>query len=280
MKIGFIGAGKAGFSLGKYFCSHQLDVAGYFSRSKTSAKEAAEFTGTTQFENIENIVSASDILFITVPDGEISKVWENIVNLPIENKIICHCSGSLSSEVFKDAEIHGAYGYSVHPLYAINDKLNSYKEFQNAFFTVEGSEKQIEKVVSLIKGLGNKVQIISPAMKSAYHCAAVFASNFVVALAQNAMDLLKECGFDEDDARTALGPLMTGNVGNIASQGPLKALTGPIERGDCITVEQHMKLLKDNDLMLYKLLSAKLLEIAKKKNPSYDYSKLEKIITA
>jgi predicted dinucleotide-binding enzyme len=46
MKIGFIGAGKVGFSLGKYFCEHGLDVIGYFSRNPQSALQAAEFTGT------------------------------------------------------------------------------------------------------------------------------------------------------------------------------------------------------------------------------------------
>lgn len=34
MKFGFIGAGKVGFSLGKYFADHDLDVVGYYSEAK------------------------------------------------------------------------------------------------------------------------------------------------------------------------------------------------------------------------------------------------------
>ena len=44
MRIGFIGAGKVGFTLGKYFREHGIEVTGYYSRSIQSASEAAEFT--------------------------------------------------------------------------------------------------------------------------------------------------------------------------------------------------------------------------------------------
>lgn len=278
MKIGFIGAGKVGFSLGRYFREHQLDVMGYSSRTRQSAFEAANFTGTMLFEDIESIVEASDTLFLTVPDGAIREVWDYIVKLSIKNKIICHCSGSLSSEIFEGIEAKGAFGYSVHPLYAVSDKQNSYKDLQKAYFTVEGSEGRINDIVSMIKSLGNEVQIISPENKIIYHSAAVFVSNFVVALAQTGIDLLKECGFDEANAGIALGPLMAGNMQNIVRQGPVKALTGPVERCDAVTIEQHLASLNQDDLELYRLLSKRLLAIAKRKNPGYDYSKLDMII--
>lgn len=41
MKIGFIGAGKVGFSLGKFFVQGGVPVTGYYSRRRDSAEEAA-----------------------------------------------------------------------------------------------------------------------------------------------------------------------------------------------------------------------------------------------
>ena len=38
MKIGFVGAGKVGFTLGKYFQSKGISVVGYFSKNIASAK--------------------------------------------------------------------------------------------------------------------------------------------------------------------------------------------------------------------------------------------------
>ena len=41
MKVGFIGAGKVGFSLGKYLKENGVEITGYFSKSPESAKSAA-----------------------------------------------------------------------------------------------------------------------------------------------------------------------------------------------------------------------------------------------
>ena len=81
--------------------------------------------------------------------------------MPINNKLICHCSGSLSSEIFSDIRKYGAYGYSIHPMFAINDKYNSYKDLPNAFITIEGHKEYQGKLEQLFLSLGNKVQIIS-----------------------------------------------------------------------------------------------------------------------
>ena len=94
MKIGIIGAGKVGTSLGKYFCEHNIPVVGYYSKSIASAQAAADFTKTDAVSSMEDLVNASDTLFLTTGDSAISEVWKALKNLPIENKIICHCSGS------------------------------------------------------------------------------------------------------------------------------------------------------------------------------------------
>ena len=100
MQIGIIGAGKVGCSLGKYLKDAGVTVTGYFSRTVESAQEAADFTQTKVFANVQDLVKASDTLFITTPDGSIGDVWDCIAKLSIQNKIICHFSGSLSSVVF------------------------------------------------------------------------------------------------------------------------------------------------------------------------------------
>ena len=68
MKTGFIGAGKVGFTLGKFFAANNIQVTGYYSRRRESAKEAAAFTGTTVYDSIGELVQDSDAVFLTVPD--------------------------------------------------------------------------------------------------------------------------------------------------------------------------------------------------------------------
>lgn len=278
MKIGFIGAGRTGFSLGKYFCEHGIRVTGYLSKNPRSADLAAEFTGTMSFTDIEAIIKMSDTLFLTVPDGVIQELWDIIKKLPIENKIICHCSGAFSSAVFSKIEDCHSYGYSIHPLYAFSDKKQSYRRLSDAYFTIEGSKAKLEDVCGLLDQLGNPYQVLSSRNKAKYHAAAVFASNAMIALAQTAIDLLSECGFDEENAERALGPLMLHNVESMIKLGSKSALTGPVERGDSATILRHFSCLSEEDKALYRLLSVKLLAVARRKNPEKSYDALEKLI--
>ena len=69
MKIGFIGAGKMGFILGKHFSSckdESIKLLGYYSRNCESAKEAAKFTDTNYYANVTDLVNDSDAIFITI----------------------------------------------------------------------------------------------------------------------------------------------------------------------------------------------------------------------
>lgn len=278
MKFGFVGAGKVGFSLGKYFSDHNLTLSGYYSKSIDSAKEAASFTNSNYFNSIQDLINNSDIIFITTPDGIIKSIWDSIDKKIINNKIICHCSGSLSSEVFSNIEDHNSYGYSIHPLFAFSDKYNSHKTLSSAYITIEGSKKYIDYFTELFKSLGNKVKVISKDNKAKYHASAVMVSNEVIALIKIAVDLLKDCGFSEEEASKALFPLIYNNINNIRDNGIVKSLTGPIERCDIDTVKKHLNCFNEEDKKIYKLLSKKLIDISKIKNKDRDYTELENVI--
>ncbi|MEG2411629.1 MAG: Rossmann-like and DUF2520 domain-containing protein [Clostridium sp.] len=278
MKFGFIGAGKVGFSLGKYFKENGILLSGYYSKNQNSSKEAANFTDTKQFLSLKELVKESDGIFITTPDGEIQGVWNEIKELSINNKLICHCSGLLSSEIFSDISKHGAYPYSIHPMFALSDKYNSYKNFKNAFITIEGHEKYIDELVTMIKNMGNQVKIIDKENKSVYHLASVMSSNLVLGLISNGVNCLKQCGFSEELAIDALYPLITNNIENIKASGTVKSLTGPLERGDLNTIKCHSSCLEGEDKNLYKALNKNLLKVAKEKNKSRDYSKIERFL--
>ena len=278
MKIGFIGAGKLGFSLGKYLVENNINVSGYYSKNLGSSKDAAIFTNSKYYESLKSIIEDCDTIFITTQDGVISEIWNSISQLPINNKIICHCSGSLSSNIFSNIEDHGAYGYSIHPMIAFSDKYNSHKQLNHATITIEGVNDYLDTFKDIFESLGNKVKVISKNNKSKYHAASVFVSNHVIALFNTGIELLRDCGFAEEEAMESLYPLMINNIKNIGQNGIVNSLTGPIERGDIGTIEKHLVALNKENKELYILLSKKLIEIAKVKNENKDYSILEKMI--
>lgn len=279
MRTGIIGAGKVGCSLGKYFRLNNLEVTGYYDVNENLAKEAATFTETTFIEDLETIVKMSDTLFLTVPDDLITTVWNQMKDMSLEGKFICHCSGALSAgDAFPGIDKCGAFGYSVHPLFAVSDKYNSYKELSHAYFVIEGDEKHREEIAGIFKNLGNEVRYIAAKDKVKYHCAAAVCSNHVVALIQESLELMQECGFDKESALKALTPIMLGNMQHIAEHGTVNSLTGPVERADVKTVEKHLNCLNEKQQMLYRLLSEILISIGEKKNPDRDYERLKDIL--
>lgn len=265
VKIGFIGAGRVGVTMGKHFITHAQDlgkykVIGYYDSCESAMKEAQEITE-TKILSKEEIIRISDILFITVTDGAIEEVWNQVSKYDIKGKIICHCSGALSSEVFSNIEKLGAYGYSVHPLFACSSKEESYKDISKALFTIEGSIEKLEEVKQMIEDLGNKVQVIDAKYKVKYHAAAVMASNQVIGLIKAACDLLKESGFSEENALEAIKPLIYGNIDNVYRQGIKEALTGPVVRDDKETIFKHIEALEGTTKEIYKELTIKLYDI-------------------
>ncbi len=278
MRIGFAGAGKVGVSMGKYFTEHGICVSGYYSRNPESSKEAAVFTKTKYYKKLEDVIRESDALFLTVPDGSISKVYSEIIRSDIEGKALVHCSGALTSSVFSGISLKGAYGYSIHPICAVSDRLTGSQDLSKAYFTIEGDEKYLQDFLDLFHGLGNPMEVIAPEVKVKYHGAAVFASNLVAGLYETASRMLKDCGLSEEFSGQALLPLFLGNAENISSKGVTQALTGPVERADLETVEKHLQALTGEEREIYRLLSRQLVKIAERKNPDREYESLKNIL--
>ena len=258
MRIGFIGAGKVGFTFGRYIAEKRelvrektdgalcLEVGGYFSASRQSAELAAEFTETCVYDSLEQLCEYSEIIFLTVPDGQITEA--------------------------------GAFGYSIHPMYAISSKYESYKELDNSFFTVEGDDRYVDKVCSVIRALGNSCVRIDGTDKVKYHGAAVFASNLVTGLLAVSQELLTQCGFSAEEAQRAIVPLFLGNAKAAADRGPVDSLTGPVERCDTETVRKHLNALSGDERSAYAAVSRCLVPVAERKHPDRDYSGLIRLL--
>lgn len=272
MRIGIIGAGKVGVTLGKYLADAGEEVLGFYSRTRESAAAAADFTQTTVYQNLEDLVRASDTLFLTTPDGEISKVWDCIAEYDLTDKSICHFSGSLSSNVFSGIERTGAHGISIHPMYAFSGKFTSYQQFYTAMLVMEGEETALQSMKSLFEDkLGHQVLIIQAADKVKYHAAAAMASNYMLALYETALALLTGCGFSREDSMSLLQPLIQNNVAAMLEKGPVESLTGPIERGDIETVQKHLESLSGSSAeVIYRELGQVLVALAKRKHQEWD----------
>ena len=285
MQIGIIGAGKVGTTLGKYASDYGACVRGFYSRTESSGLESAQFTGTEYFKTLDSLIEVSDTLFITTTDGEIAKVWDCIAEKNVKGKVICHFSGSLSSDVFSNWKETGAYVCSIHPIYAFSNKFTAYQNLSGAVFAVEGDQTALEKMQELFRLLPNKIVEISTREKVKYHAATSIASNQVVGLISMAVELLQEAGISEQSAYGLLKPLVENNVKSIFEQedekyrGCAKALTGPIERGDVQTVQKHLEHMDRPEWeQSYRAVGKLVTELAEQKHPEREYAEMKKIL--
>lgn len=268
MQLGFIGAGRVGCSMGKYLSNAGITVTGYYSKTGESAKEAAAFTNSKAFLTLDDLCNASNTLCIAVPDDEIGKVWDCIAKDQIQDKIICHFSGSLSSVVFSGIENYGAMACSIHPMYAFSDKFHSYEQLHTAAMTMEGNKEAVSRFRMIFEHLGNRVYELAPKDKIRYHAAAALSSNNVNGLLWMAIQELVTCGFSEEEAKDILYPVFENNVKNILKTDPVSALTGPVERGDIQTVTKHLATLEGATKQAYVGIGKTLTKMATIKYPN------------
>lgn len=265
MRIAFIGAGKVGCSLARYLGeSGTVDIAGFFSRSESSARKAAEFAGGEAFTTLSEVAEAADVVFATTPDGAIAQVADELAacDVDLDGKIVVHCSGAMSSKALAACREAGALVASMHPLYAVSSRFGCWQELGCAWFSLEGDEIAAQTLEALLDNLGNKHGRIDAAQKTRYHAAAVMASNLVVGLYDMAAGELARCGLDRAEAEAALAALFLGNAQHIASDGVEASLTGPAVRGDQATIDGHLACLDVRDRKVYELLTEELFEIA------------------
>ena len=303
LKIGIIGAGKVGCSMGKYLSDAGITLAGFYSKSKSSAHEAADFTGTKSFDTVQELIKASDTLFLTTPDGALGQVWDCIAKHQLEGKVICHFSGSLSSDIFKGIRQTGASGCSVHPMYAFSDKYTSYRQLHKAALTMEGDDIALAEMRELFgRRMQHRIFTIKTEDKLKYHTAAAFASNYLVGIMDISFSLLQSIGFSQEETVSLIKPLSMANMESVFENGTASSLTGPVERGDYGTVKSHLTVLSDkgeegctcesmadcgnvcdmnadynNFTEVYRSLGMTLVSLAERRNPDRDYTSIKKL---
>jgi predicted short-subunit dehydrogenase-like oxidoreductase (DUF2520 family) len=170
--------------------------------------------------------TGGDAVLLCVPDGEIASA----ATLIGPGAPVGHCSGATGLEVLAPHE-----AFSLHPLMTVSAEAATAR-FAGAGAAVAGSTPAaLALAMSLSRALGMRPVEIAPADRPAYHAAASIASNFLITLEAAAERLAASAGVD----RELLVPLVLATIDNWERLGPERALTGPVARGDRLTVARQ-----------------------------------------
>ena len=292
LRVGFVGAGKIGFALGLHLFRSGAHISGYASRSHTAAQWAAQCTNSVSFSSLQALLDSTDLIFITVPDGAIAQVAGELAAAAnaqgaqgLAGKIVCHASGSATSDELAACRAALAACASVHPLCAVPDVPHAAGNPNEDEGHTEGAAAQSAALASIPNRLASAfftlegdAAAVAAADKVRYHAAAVFMSNLVCGLASEGLGLLEGCGFTEKQALEAVKPLFAGNCAAIAERGPQRALSGPIERNDVETVRRHLAALDGQARAVYATTSLSVCDLAERRHPDRNMQPLRALL--
>ena len=219
------------------------DISAVASRSFTSALSlAAKIEGCAAYRDSQAVVEACGLVFITTPDSTIAAVtsrlkWHH-------GQAVVHCSGADSVSLLTAATSQGAVGGVFHPLQSFAADSTDTSVFQGLTFSLEAEGPLLDELKMMVNTLGGRWMVLRAEDKALYHASAVIACNYMVTLAATASGLWSQFGVSAKEALTALLPLMRGTLSNIERTGLPDCLTGPIARGDTLTVRRHLEAIR------------------------------------
>lgn len=263
MEIALIGAGRVGIAVISKLKRYK--IAGVWDIDKKAEKRCYRILGKRYKPlSLKELVEKAKVILIATPDKEIEEVYKKIESLLKRDKTLIHFSGALSSNIFKKRGIGRA---SMHPVQTFPSLKSSIIE-PGLYFAIEGNPKGIKIAKGLVTTMRGKYIALSPSSKPLYHTMCVVASNFLVGILDFAVELGKVIKLRPEYTIEILSPLIEQTLKNIKKSGSIKALSGPIERGDIETIEKHIISLKKyapKFTDLYISISSYLLFIARRK---------------
>jgi predicted short-subunit dehydrogenase-like oxidoreductase (DUF2520 family) len=205
-----------------------------------------------------------EVIILAVQDDRIEEVAGQLADSgKIEARhTVFHLSGVLDHTVLRRVRASGAAIGSFHPLQTFTDPESAVERLKGSVASIEGDPRAVEMGERLAETLGMRPVRIRGGAKSRYHAGAVFASNYVVAVAEVARQILVDAGLSPDLAWKALQGLLRGTFESLEVGLPQDALTGPISRGDAATVRKHLSLLRGTQAELYRQLGRVALDLA------------------
>jgi len=259
--IGIIGAGRVGTALALSLAEKGHRVAGVASRRDNGARALARRIAGAQSLSARDLVAQCDWIFLTVPDAAVAMLAAELSWRA--GQAVIHTSGALDLSALDPAAARDALPGSFHPLRAFATGDTGANAFAGVTIGVAAGPALSPQLESLAGSLGARALRIDGADRALYHAAAVFASNFAIALLVAARQAWTLAGLPEAEARAALAPLLEGAAANAHALPLEKALSGPIARGEAETIKRHLeKLARAPELAdVYRALGAQLLDL-------------------
>jgi predicted short-subunit dehydrogenase-like oxidoreductase (DUF2520 family) len=233
--INVIGCGKVGKTLARLWTEHRVfQVQTILNRSLESGRQAASFVGGGRAIPSYAEMEKADLVMISASDEAIEPCCGQLCETGLvgQGVIVFHCSGALPSTVLEPARSRGASIAGIHPVKSFADPAMAADSFAGTFCATEGDPEACQLLGDALSQCGAIPFPIEAQFKTVYHAATVVVSNYLVALMEVGLRCFQKAGVSRETALEVIRPIVTGTLENVFELGPVRALTGPIARGE------------------------------------------------
>lgn len=236
---GVVGVGRAGSVIATALdrAGHRVEVAHAVSQDSRSRAEA--LIPDAELVDVPEVMRRSDLVVLSVPDdvlpGLVSGLADSGHVRP--GQFVVHCSGRYGIDVLAPATDAGALPLALHPVMTLNGLSVDLDRLSGCPFGVTAPPILRPVAEALVVEMGGEPVWVEESERTLYHAALATASNHLVTLTVEAMELLTAAGVAEPGRM--LAPLMGASLDNALRLG-VAGLTGPVVRGDAGTVAGHV----------------------------------------
>ena len=224
MRLTIAGPGRAGGSIALAAARSGHQIAGILSRSDVS------LYGPTL--SWDDPLPECDLLLIAVRDEAIEEVSSRLSPHAGNVPVAAHVSGFTPVTALDELVRKGVVTGGFHPLQTLPDPERGAAALAGAFVGIGGGPAAMATLTELASSLDMNPFPLADESRPAYHAGASAAANFVITALATAGDLMISARIDPFVTR----PLVEQAVANLYEIVGESLLTGPIARGDILTV--------------------------------------------
>jgi len=238
MDIAIVGAGTVGTAVGVAWARAGHRVVALSGRDATLERAATWLPGVPVLP-LADAVAGAELVAIGVPDDALPSVASDVAGAIEPGVWVLHLSGARGLDVLQAVAAVGARPLALHPLQTFADVASAIETLPGCAVAVTTADEEGALLGDgLARDLGGRPFRLADAQRPLYHAAAVFASNYLVAISGAADALFASAGVP--DALTAMRSLQEATLANVHRLGPQAALTGPAVRGDAGTIDRNL----------------------------------------
>jgi predicted short-subunit dehydrogenase-like oxidoreductase (DUF2520 family) len=208
-------------------------------RSRAKARALAKSAGARPVTFDQAKLDAG-VVWVCVSDAAIAQVGRELARgRDWRGKVALHSSGALASDELRPLRARGASIGSAHPMMTFTGAKPP--QLHGLTFAIEGDAKAARVARQITLDLGGEPFAIRKRQKTLYHALGSFSSPLLIMLLAQAEQVGRGAGLNPTQTKKVMRAILRRTLDNYLAGGAAAAFSGPIKRGDLVTIKRHMK---------------------------------------